>query len=63
MNLGSDDAEGQARNAAFLQGLQELDWTVGRNSTRLGRVCRNLLRRHFPRRLDDQILCEAMLRN
>jgi putative ABC transport system substrate-binding protein len=48
MNLGSDDAEGQARNAAFLQGLQELDWTVGRNSTRLGRVCRNLLRRHFP---------------
>src|SRR5262245_15218754 len=31
MNLGSDDAEGQARNAAFLQGLQELGWTVGRN--------------------------------
>src|SRR5262249_51041844 len=29
MNLGSDDAEGQARNAAFLQGLQELGWTVG----------------------------------
>src|SRR5215472_4545921 len=31
MNLGSDDALGQARNAAFLQGLQELGWTVGRN--------------------------------
>jgi putative ABC transport system substrate-binding protein len=31
MNLGSDDAEGQARNAAFLQGLQEFGWTVGRN--------------------------------
>src|SRR5262249_45621105 len=31
MNLGSDDAEGQARNAVFLQGLQELGWTVGRN--------------------------------
>src|SRR5262245_53744029 len=31
MNLGSDDAEGQARNAAFLRGLQELGWTVGRN--------------------------------
>src|SRR5262249_8870280 len=31
MNLGSEDAEGQARNAAFLQGLQELGWTVGRN--------------------------------
>src|SRR5712691_9474586 len=31
MNLGSDDAYGQARNAAFLQGLQELGWTVGRN--------------------------------
>src|SRR5215467_9757236 len=31
MNLGSDDAEGQARNAVFLQSLQELGWTVGRN--------------------------------
>jgi putative ABC transport system substrate-binding protein len=31
MNLASDDAEGQARNAAFLQGLQESGWTVGRN--------------------------------
>jgi len=27
----SDDAEFQARNAAFLQGLGELRWTVGRN--------------------------------
>jgi putative ABC transport system substrate-binding protein len=31
MNLASDDAEGQARNAAFLQGLQESGWTVSRN--------------------------------
>ena len=31
MNLASDDAEGQSRNAAFLQGLQELGWAVGRN--------------------------------
>src|SRR5262245_17478621 len=27
----ADDAEFQARNAAFLQGLGELGWTVGRN--------------------------------
>jgi putative ABC transport system substrate-binding protein len=31
MNLASDDPEGQARNAAFLQALQEFGWTVGRN--------------------------------
>src|SRR5215468_9456942 len=31
MNLASDDAEGQARLAAFHQGLQQLSWTVGRN--------------------------------
>jgi ABC-type uncharacterized transport system substrate-binding protein len=31
MNLTADDPEGQARIAAFLQGLQELSWTVGRN--------------------------------
>ena len=31
MNLASDDAEGQSRNAAFLQGLQELGWSIGRN--------------------------------
>jgi putative ABC transport system substrate-binding protein len=31
MNLASDDAEGQSRNAAFLQGLQQLGWAVGRN--------------------------------
>jgi ABC-type uncharacterized transport system substrate-binding protein len=30
-NLASDDAEGQARLAAFHQGLQQLGWTVGRN--------------------------------
>ena len=31
MNLASDDAEGQARLAAFLQGLQEAGLAVGRN--------------------------------
>jgi ABC-type uncharacterized transport system substrate-binding protein len=31
MNLASDDTEGQARLAAFLQGLQEAGWAVGRN--------------------------------
>ena len=30
-NLAADDPEAQARNAAFLQGLQELGWIVGRN--------------------------------
>ena len=27
----ADDADGQVRNAAFLQALQQLGWTVGRN--------------------------------
>ena len=31
MSLAADDPEAQARVAAFLQGLQELGWTVGRN--------------------------------
>ena len=31
MNLTPDDAEGQARLAAFLHGLQEAGWAVGRN--------------------------------
>ena len=31
MNLSADDPEAQARVAAFLQGLQEADWAVGRN--------------------------------
>ena len=30
-NLAADDAEAQARNAAFLQALQQLGWTDGRN--------------------------------
>ncbi|MFL6796282.1 MAG: ABC transporter substrate-binding protein [Xanthobacteraceae bacterium] len=32
MNLAAEDAEGQARLAAFLQGLQEAGWGVGRNT-------------------------------
>jgi putative ABC transport system substrate-binding protein len=31
MNLAADDPEGQARLAAFLQGMQEAGWAVGRN--------------------------------
>ena len=31
MQLAADDPEGQARLAAFLQGLQEANWAVGRN--------------------------------
>jgi len=31
MGQAANDPEGQARVAAFLQGLQELGWTVGRN--------------------------------
>jgi hypothetical protein len=31
MPAAADDAVVQARNAAFLQGLQQLGWTVGRN--------------------------------
>ena len=31
MGLAADDPEAQARLAAFLQGLQQLGWTVGRN--------------------------------
>jgi putative ABC transport system substrate-binding protein len=30
-NFSADDSEGQARNAAFLQGLQEQGWAVGVN--------------------------------
>jgi putative ABC transport system substrate-binding protein len=33
MALSANDPEGQARVAAFLQGLQELGWSVGRNVT------------------------------
>ncbi len=31
LNLAADDPEGQARLAAFLQGLQEAGWSAGRN--------------------------------
>src|SRR6202048_2558460 len=31
MNLAADDSEGQARIAAFVQGLRELGWADGRN--------------------------------
>ena len=31
IGLSADDPEGHARHAAFLQGLQQLGWTLGRN--------------------------------
>jgi putative ABC transport system substrate-binding protein len=31
MNTTADDAEGQARLVAFVQGMQEAGWAVGRN--------------------------------
>src|SRR5215470_15827324 len=31
MNLAEEDPESQTRNAAFLQGLQQLGWSEGRN--------------------------------
>ena len=31
MHLAADDPEGQRRVAAFLQGLQEVGWEIGRN--------------------------------
>jgi putative ABC transport system substrate-binding protein len=31
MPYAANDAQAQARNAAFLQGLQQLGWTIGRN--------------------------------
>jgi hypothetical protein len=36
MTLAADDLEGQARVAAFRQGLQQLDWTGGCHRDRLG---------------------------
>ena len=31
MHLAADDSEGQTRHAAFLQGLQQVGWSAGRN--------------------------------
>jgi putative tryptophan/tyrosine transport system substrate-binding protein len=45
----ADDSEGQARNAAFLQGLAQLGWTDGRNvrvDTRWATTNADELRRH-----------------
>jgi ABC-type uncharacterized transport system substrate-binding protein len=49
MNLSADDPEGQARVAAFLQGLQEAGWAVGRNlriDIRWGAGDMDRIRRH-----------------
>ena len=49
MNIAADDPEGQARIAAFLQGLQQLGWTDGRNvriDTRWGAGDADRIRRY-----------------
>jgi ABC-type uncharacterized transport system substrate-binding protein len=49
LTLATDDPEGQARIAAFLQGLQQLGWTDGRNvqiDTRWAGGNANDIRRH-----------------
>ncbi|MBI3759996.1 MAG: ABC transporter substrate-binding protein, partial [Deltaproteobacteria bacterium] len=49
MAFAADDPEGQARIAAFLQGLQELSWSVGSNvriDTRWATTNADDLRRH-----------------
>src|SRR5215203_1029205 len=49
MNLGGDDPEGQARNRAFLQALQEFGWHEGRNvriDTRWGGGDTSQIQRH-----------------
>jgi putative tryptophan/tyrosine transport system substrate-binding protein len=49
MNLPADDPEGQARIAAFHQGLQEWGWTIGRNARidyRWGASDAERIRRH-----------------
>ena len=49
MNLAADDSQGQAWLGAFLQGLQQLGWTIGRNvriDTRWGGGDADDIRRH-----------------
>jgi putative tryptophan/tyrosine transport system substrate-binding protein len=49
MNLAADDPEGRARIEAFVQGLQQLGWTVGRNlqiDTRWAAADADLFRRY-----------------
>jgi putative ABC transport system substrate-binding protein len=49
MTLAADDPEGQVRLSAFVQGLQQLGWTDGRNvaiDTRWGAGDANLYRRY-----------------
>ena len=49
MTTAADDPEGQARIAAFLQGLQQLGWADGRNvriDTRWATTDVNDIRRH-----------------
>jgi putative tryptophan/tyrosine transport system substrate-binding protein len=49
MNLGANDAEGQARLAAFQQELQRFGWTIGHNiqiDTRWAAADDNLFRRY-----------------
>jgi putative ABC transport system substrate-binding protein len=49
MAINADDADAQARTAAFVQGLQQLGWTVGKNvrvDFRLAGIDADTLRKH-----------------
>jgi putative tryptophan/tyrosine transport system substrate-binding protein len=49
MAINADDADAQARMAAFVQGLQQLGWTVGKNvrvDFRLAGIDADTLRKH-----------------
>src|SRR4051794_6423982 len=49
MAINAGDAEAQARIAAFVQGLQQLGWTVGKNvliDYRLAGIDANTLRKY-----------------
>ena len=49
MAINVDDADAQARMAAFVQGLQQLGWTVGKNvrvDFRLAGIDADTLRKH-----------------
>jgi putative ABC transport system substrate-binding protein len=49
MAISADDAEAQARIAAFVHGLQQLGWTVGKNvqvDYRLAGIDADILRKY-----------------
>jgi putative ABC transport system substrate-binding protein len=52
LNFAADDPEAQAKNSAFLQSLQQLGWTAGRNvriDTRWGAADADRVRKYVRR--------------